>query len=74
MKSKSCVKNQTKLLMIYRLLTPENRAELLSRVHLAYTEETSVCMPSGSDLAVSGASTLKSREYSCGNIAQRRKK
>jgi hypothetical protein len=59
--------NQTKLVRISRLLTPENRAELLSRVHLAYVEETSVRMPSGSDSVAGGASTLKSREYSCGN-------
>jgi hypothetical protein len=66
--------NQTKLVMISRLLTPENRAELLSWVRLAYTEETSVCMPSGSDSVADVASTMKSREYSCGNIVQRRKK
>jgi hypothetical protein len=59
--------NQTKLVRISRLLTPENRAELLSRVHLAFAEEASVCMPSGSDLVADSASTLKSREYSCGN-------
>jgi hypothetical protein len=58
---------QTKLVRISRLLTPENRAELLSRVHLAYTEETSIRMPFGSDSVADGASTLKSQEYSCGN-------
>jgi hypothetical protein len=59
--------NPTKLVMISRLLPPENRVELLSRVRLAYTEETSVCMSPGSDSVADSASTLKSREYSRGN-------
>jgi predicted phosphoadenosine phosphosulfate sulfurtransferase len=59
--------NQTKLLRIYRLLTPENRAELLSRVHLAHFAENSARKALSPGQAADGVSIMQSREYSCGN-------
>jgi hypothetical protein len=73
--------NQTKLLRISRLLTPENRAELLSRVLQAYAEGNlgpvgPVCgvaeeypaqnLPY-SDSAGDDASMLKSQRYGFSN-------
>jgi hypothetical protein len=67
-------KNEAEAVRIYRLLTPDNRANLLTWVRLAYFAENSARKPLGIDTVNSGVSISKLREYSCGNSLQRSKK
>ena len=59
--------NEANVLRISRLLTPEHRGDLLAFVHLSYAVENSTRRSLG-------AFTRKTRECSCRNNAQRRKK
>ena len=65
--------NEAKIRRISRLLTPENRANLLTWVRLACFAENSARKTLGIDAVNSGVSILKPREYSCGNFCLRRK-
>jgi len=60
------LENEVKLVMVSRLLTPEQKAQLLARIRLAHTAESSVRNPHDSTL--SGIFELKTQEYSCTNI------
>jgi hypothetical protein len=66
-------RKETKLLMISRRLTPEHRADLHAWVLLAYFAENSARKSLSPGSAV-GSLIMQSREYSCRNILQRRKK
>jgi len=66
--------NEAKIRRISRLLTPENRVNLLTWVNLAYFAENSTKKSLGIDAVNSGVSISKSQEYSCGNSLQRSKK
>ena len=66
--------NEAKIRRISRLLTPENRVNLLTWVNLAYFAENSTKKSLGIDAVNSGVSISKPREYSCGNSLQRSKK
>ena len=66
--------NEAKIRGISRLLTPDNRANLLAWVRLAYFAENSTKKSLGIDAVNSGVSISKSQEYSCGNSLQRSKK
>jgi len=57
--------NEAKIRRISRLLTPENRANLLAWVNLAYFAENSARKSLGID-TINGVSISKPREYSCG--------
>ena len=65
--------NGAKAVMISRLLTPENKPQLLAWARLAYTAENSVRKQCGFDSALDGIFVRKSQEYSCGDILTRRK-
>ena len=64
------VQEETELLKISRLLTPEHRTDLLALVQVAYAAENSARKSLGTDRIF----TLKPQEYSCENIMRRRKK
>ena len=66
--------NKTEALRISRLLTSDNKANLLTWVNLAYFAENSARKHLGIDAVKSGVSISKLREYSCGNSLQRSKK
>jgi hypothetical protein len=66
--------NETEAIRISRLLTPENRANLLAWVHLAYFAENSAKKSFGIDAENNGVSILQAREYSCVNLQKRSKK
>jgi hypothetical protein len=68
------VKNETKILKIYRQLTPDNRADLLTWVRLAFFAEKSARETIGIDAVIDGVSISKPQGYSCGNLLQRSKK
>jgi len=61
-------KNETKAVMVSRLLTPENQAHLLAWAKLAFAAENSVRKLYGLDSAKDGLYTLKTREYSRSDI------
>ena len=65
---------EVNLLKISRLLTPENRVNLLGFVHLGYTAENSVRKSLDYGYAADSAFGLNQKEYSCGNNSRRRKK
>ena len=65
--------NEAKIRSISRLLTPDNRANLLAWVRLAHFAENSAKKSLGID-AVNGVSISKPREYSGGNSLRRSKK
>jgi len=65
--------NEAKIRRISRLLTPDNRANLLAWVRLAYFAENSAKKSLGID-AINGVSISKPREYSSGNLLRRSKK
>jgi hypothetical protein len=67
-------RKQTKLLMISRRLTSEHRADLHAWVLLAYFALNSARKSLFSNPTANRDSIMQSREYSCGNILQRRKK
>jgi hypothetical protein len=66
--------NEAEAVRISRLLTPDNRADLLAWVRLAYFAENSARKSLGIDAVNSGVSISKPQEYSCGNLSRRRKK
>jgi hypothetical protein len=66
--------NETEAIRISRLLTPENRANLLAWVRLAYFAENSAIKYFGIDAVNSGVSISTPQEYSRGNSLQRSKK
>ena len=68
------MKNETNLLKINRLLNPDNQAILHDWLRLAYTAESSVKKSLDYYPAVDGIVSVNLREYSCRNIAKRRKK
>ena len=68
-------KNEVSAVMISRLLTLENKLELLSWARLAYTAEKSARKSPGFGAAGNGGFTRKTQEYSCcNNNLKRRKK
>jgi hypothetical protein len=67
-------KNETKVLKIYRQLTPDGRISLFNLVRLAYFAENSARKIIGIDAVVDGVSISKPRGYPCGNLVQRSKK
>jgi hypothetical protein len=64
--------DKAEILKVSRLLTPENRINLLSWVRLAYFAEKSA--RKGIDAVNDGVSISKPREYPRGNFVQRSKK
>jgi hypothetical protein len=66
--------NEAETLRIYRLLKPDNRANLLTWVRLAYFAENSARKSLGIDAVKSGVSISTPQEYSCGNSFKRSKK
>jgi hypothetical protein len=68
------LKNEAEAIRISRLLTPENRASLLSWVNLAYFAENSARKSKGIDAENNGVSISKPLVYSCGNSLHRSKK
>jgi len=66
--------NKAKIRRISSLLTPDNRANLLTWVNLAYFAENSARKSLGIDAANSGVSIPTLQEYSCGNSLKRSKK
>ena len=59
--------NETEVRRISRLLTPDNRANLLTWVRVAYFAENSARKSPGLGAITDGAFTLKPQEYSCRN-------
>jgi hypothetical protein len=66
--------NKPEILRIYRLLTPKHRADLWDWVRLAFAAENSVRKSLGFDVLADDVSSLKSQEYFCENLSQRREK
>jgi hypothetical protein len=66
--------NETEALRLSRLLTPDNRVNLLSWVHLAFFAENSARKSFGINAVIDGVSISKPREYSCGKLLERSKK
>jgi len=66
--------NEAKAVRISRLLTPDNRAQLLSWVNLAFFAENSARKSLGTNAVIDGVSISKPREYSCGKLLRRSKK
>ncbi|MDR2716575.1 MAG: hypothetical protein LBB89_00720 [Treponema sp.] len=59
--------NKAEIRTISRLLTPDNRASLLTWVRVACFAENSARKSRGFDAVMNGAFTLKPQEYSCRN-------
>jgi len=66
--------NEAEIRRISRLLTPDNKANLLAWVNLAYFAENSARKSLGNNAINSGVSISTPREYSCGNLVKRNKK
>jgi predicted HAD superfamily hydrolase len=66
--------DEAEVIRISRLLTPENRANLLSLVNLAHFAENSTRKSLGIDAVNNGVSISKPLVYSCGNSLHRSKK
>jgi len=66
--------NKPMLLRISRLLTPKNKADLLTWVHLAYSAEISARRSIGSDDQDDGSISRKSQENTCDKSIKRSKK
>jgi len=66
--------NEAEAIRISRLLTPENRTQLLTWVNLAFFAENSAKKSLGIDAVKNGVSISKSREYSCEKLSKRSKK
>jgi len=66
--------NEAEAIKISRLLTPDNRAQLLSWVNLASFAENSAKKSLGINAVNNGVSISKPQEYSCGNLFTRSKK
>ena len=62
------------VLRIYRLLSRENREELLTWVHLAYTAENSARKSSGFDFMIDGMPSQEPQDNPCKKSMKRRKK
>jgi len=65
---------EAEALKIFRQLTPENRAQLLTWVNLAFFAENSARNSLGIDAVNDGVSISKPQEYSCGKLLRRSKK
>jgi len=63
--------NEVKAVMISRLLTQEQKAQLLAWVRLACAAEDSVRKQYGLDSAAGGIVTREPQEFSCHDILQR---
>jgi len=59
------------ILRISRLLTPKKQSDLLTWVRLAYKAESSI---RNSFSSVTDVHSLKTQDYSCENLVDRRKK
>jgi len=59
--------NKAEVRRIFRLLTPDNRVNLLTWVHLAFFAENSARKSPGLGAITDNAFTLKPQEYSCRN-------
>jgi len=66
--------NEAEAIRISRLLTPDNQAQLLSWVNLAFFAENSAKKSLGNNAVNNGVSISKPHEYSCGNSCIRSKK
>jgi hypothetical protein len=66
--------NESEVIRISRLLTPDDRADLLSWVHLAYFAENSARKSLGIDAAMAGVSISEPQDHSCGKLLQRSEK
>ena len=66
--------NNPEIIKIFRLLTPKHRDDLITWVRLAFTAENSVRKSLGFDVLAEGVSSLKTQEYTCENLLQRREK
>jgi len=66
--------NEAEAIRISRLLTQENRTQLLTWVNLAFFAENSAKKSLGINAVKNGVSISKPLEYSRGNSLQRRKK
>ena len=62
------------VLRIYRLLSQENREEMLTWVHLAYKAENSVKKSLEYDVRGDCLPPLKTQDFSCKKSIERRKK
>ena len=67
-------KTEAEALKISRLLTPENKTQLLTWVNLAFFAENSAKKSLGIDTVNDGVSISKLREYSCGKLLRRSRK
>ena len=65
---------KTVLLGIYRLLTPKHKAELLTLVRMAYSEESSEKKSISLGVSAKSVLSLKTQDFSCENSIERRKK
>jgi hypothetical protein len=75
MKKGYCMaKNEAEAVRLSRLLTLDNRTQLLSWVNLAFFAENSARKSLGTNAVIDGVSILKPQEYSCGKLLQRGKK
>ena len=66
--------NEAEALKISRLLTANNKTQLLTWVNLAFFAENSARKSLGIDAVNDGVSISKLREYSCGKLLRRSKK
>ncbi|WP_461255119.1 hypothetical protein [Treponema sp. R80B11-R83G3] len=66
--------NEAEAIRISRLLTPENKTQLLTWVNLAFFAENSAKKSLGIDAVVDGVSISKPQEYFCGKLLRRSKK
>jgi hypothetical protein len=65
---------KSRILRIYRLMTPKHQADLLAWVHLAHVAENSARKSLGFEVLADSVSSIKLREYSCSNNLRRRKR
>jgi hypothetical protein len=66
--------NEVEAIRISRLLTSDNRAQLLTWVNLAFFAEKSAKKSLGINAVIDGVSISKPQEYSCGKLLRRSKK
>jgi len=68
------LEKSSEMLKIYHLLTPKHRVDLAAWIHLAFAAENSVRKSLGFDVLADSVSSLKTQDYSCENLSQRREK